>query len=429
MPNRSIVSLFAGLCCLWGQAVFSQGEAASGDFTFSRLFQTESNPLSPIGIFSQDMPFYFRGNESGRNQLSVAYSMGNTWHPQCSILYPQNLTPQQRQEVTQIFMADRPAYFELNGIETKSKTFESDGVLQMFRLSYLHEWGRENSLLVNMNANLLSGGTSPVHFFASDRFIEFLHSKYFIEDNFGRRLFPFNRAFIQFEDEDGRMFRKNKGDVFLSVFDLHYFRQIWHYSGQRAKLSWQLGAHLNVPLNSVHPYLIPGISTGWRSDFLLGGTNTITVAADAGVSDQTFLRLGEGVRAIDWKYRKQAKLYLGYNFVSKRRNVTSIGILNNYQDPLLKGYYFTWNQTGYHDLGLKYLKSGDIWEGEQVPRTFHQAKLSAAALYYFSFKSYLILGFHKGAREFNIYIGEDLVSVNNAPDIQYGFQYRFPIGN
>ncbi len=391
------------------------------------LFFTEINPESPVGIFTLDTPFNFLGDDKPGVQLSLGYSMGNTWHPKAWFLYPQDLTLSQKTEVRDLYMGWRPDYFDLMGIKTEEKSFQSDGVLQHFRLTWLKNWKSRHSLVLNMNLHMLTGGKSPINFLASDGFIEAFHTNFAVDDNFGRRLYQFDRAAIEFVDENGNRLRKEKEDVFLGVFDAHYYRDLFHLAKRKWQFDSQVAAHVSLPFNRLHRYIVPGVSTAFRTDYWLGPRSSVTFALDGGVTDQTFLKTGEGVHAIDWKYRKQLKSYIGVNFTSKKNNTFLLGILNNYQDPLLKGYYFTWDQTGYEEIGVKFLEEGDVWEGEPVSQEFWLAKLTPASLYYFSIKSYLVLGFHKKGHEFTCYIGEDMISINNAPDIQFGFQYRLPL--
>ena len=426
--GERVTILLLLLSCLIAPAM-AQSDTDFDEILQVPLYYPEINPESPVGIFSLDLPFYFPVENPEKHQLSFSYTMANIWHPQARFLYPQNLTEQQREELTDIYMSWRPDYFQANGIETKDKLFQSDGVLQHLKFSYINTWTSKHSLIVNFNLHQLSSGQSVLNFLVSDSFIEAFHSNFAIEDNYGRRLYPFNRASIEFDDEEGNTFRKDKGDVFTSVLDAHYYRQLYHSKNQKFHFDSQVGAHVSVPFNHFHPYLIPGVSLGFRTDFRIGPKSSFTYALDAGVTDQTSFKLGDGVNAIDWQYRKQARTFLAVNLMSQKKNTLVIGVLVNYQDPLMKGYYFTWDQTGYHEIGIDVLQEGDTWEGEPISQEFFLSKLTPAALYYFSVKTYLILGFHKNGHEFNVYCGEDLFSVNNAPDIQFSFQYRFsPFG-
>lgn len=390
------------------------------------LFFTETNAESPAGIFSLDFPFYFgAGNPSG-HQLSFGYSMGNVWNPRAWFIYPQNMTEKQSDIVDNLFMTLRPKYFEDHDITTETKTYQADGVLQHFRFTWLNHWKGKNSLILNMNVHGLSSGKSPVNFLVSDKFIEEFHSAIAVEDNFGRKLYPFNRAAIEFEDEEGNKFRKDKGDFFLGVFDVHYYRQLcqirkpnWHLSGQAA-------FHFSVPLNDFHPCLIPGLSAGIRTDFRLGQRSSLTVALDGGGTHQTLFETGEGIHAIDWKYRHQGSLYAGFNLKTKKRTAF-IGVLNQYQDPLMKGGHLDRDQTGYDKIGIQFLEEGDTWEGEPISQQFWLAKLTPAALYNYALRTYFILGFRRENRAFSIFVGEDMIAINNASDFQVGFQYSFKL--
>ena len=214
------IFLFLLGCC--AAPAMSQPENAFDEVLQVPIFYPEINPESPIGIFALDLPFYFPSASPKKHQLSVGYTMANVWHPQARFLYPQNLTSRQQNELKDIYMSWRPEYFEEMEIETKDKLFQSDGVLHHLKFSYLNTWTSKHSLIVNFNVHQLSGGQSPLTFLVSDGFIEAFHSNFAIEDNYGRRLFPFNRASIQFDDETGKSFRKDKGDVFTTVVDAHY---------------------------------------------------------------------------------------------------------------------------------------------------------------------------------------------------------------
>ncbi len=424
--GRLVLTIALGLIC--SSFIRAFGQPAGEDFNEILqipLYFSEATPESPIGIFSLNFPFYFPTSKPVKNQLSLAFTMGNTWHPQAHFYYPQNLSPEQKAEVRGMFMTQRPGYFEKMGIETKVKMFQSDGVLEHYKFSYLTNWRGKHSLILNFNLHQLAGGESWINYPASDRFIEYIHSNFATEDNFSRKLFPFNKAFIQFNDESGDSFRKDKGDIFTSVLDGHYYRQLHHYRGNNFYFSSQVGAHLSVPLNQLHPYIIPGISAGFRTDFRLLPRCSFTLAATGGVTDQTFLKVGKEVKAIDWKYRKNAQTFGCFNFMLKKKKSLMLGVLLNYQDPLMKGYYFTRDETGYEEIGIQFLTAGETWEGEPVTNRFNHSKLTPAALYFFSIRTCFMVGFRKNGNELIIYAGQDNFVVNNAPDIQYSFQYRF----
>lgn len=424
MKGKFFVLIF--LLILVFSPVFAQTDDHLSDILYVPLFFTETNPESPLGIFSLDFPFYFgAGNPSG-HQLSFGYSMGNVWNPKAWFIYPQNVTARQSAIVDDLHMLVRPEYFMDADIATKTKTYQADGVLQHFRFTWLNHWKNKNSLILNMNVHLLSSGRSPVNYLVSDRFIEDFHSAFAVEDNYGRRLYPFNRAAIEFEDEEGNTFRKEKGDVFLGVLDAHYFRELYRVQRPKWHFSTQAAFHLSVPLNDFHPYLIPGFSVGMRSDFLLGGRSSLTLALDGGGTFQKFIKTGEGIHAIDRKYRAQASFYTGFNRKTKRKIVT-FGILNQYQGSLLKGGGHGWGPSDYDKIGVRFLQEGDTWEGEPVSQEFWLAKLTPAALYSYSVETYFILGFHRENRAFTIFAGEDLIVLNNAPDFQIGFQYSFKL--
>lgn len=406
-------------------------QAQNADDT-NRLLQVPvsflaANPEHPIGIFSLDLPFYFPSNQTPNSQFVVSYTMSNVWHPQAWFYYPQNLTAEQKSLNEEIYMTWRPTYFQAIGVETQVKTFQSDGVLQHFRFAWLHKWKKKNSLILNMNAHLLSGGSSPVHYLVSDHFIEAFHSTFAIDDNYGRKLYPFNRASILFRDEDGNSYRKEKGDWFTSVIDAHYYREVLVHSSKNAYGQLMTGGHLSVPLNSLHRYVIPGISVGYRYDHLLSAKTSMTAALDGGITNPTFLKIGSSVKAIDNSCRGAFKFYVGANWAVNNQSILQFGLLSNIQGALLDGANNKWGQLGYDEIGVEYLSEGDMWEGEEISQEFWLAKITPAATYYFSYQTFFVVGWTHKSHQFNFYVGEDFFYINNAPDFQLGFEYCIPL--
>ncbi len=409
--------------------VFSAGLAFSQDektvspvFTDDILF-TEVNPLHPFGIFTLDRPFYMGTFNKKGSKFSVGYSMGNTWHPQTTMYYPQSMTPYQKAETNNLYMTQRPYYFYLEDIPYKTKTFSSDGVLQNLSFTYLWQLGKQGSFLFKLNTHWLSGGTAAVHHLASDDFIEWFHDQVGLHDNFGRYQYIFNLAHINFQDEEGRSLRVDKGDFFPGTFDIHYYRPLWRVARRASYNSFQIGAHLGIPLNNRYTEIAGGLSGTFLYRKRIFPKFYTDLGFDFALMRHELAGWGNNPSIIDIDYRKTGKTYLSFNFVSKKNRVFYFGLMNDYQDPFLKGYIFSKNQDKYRDLGVYFLQPGDVWEGYEVKEYFHHAKLTAASMYFFSIKSYIFMGFKAARGDFSFNVGEDYLSVNNAPDIQYGFRY------
>lgn len=420
--------LFLFCCICLATEVRSQEVSEESPMLDLPIYFSGVNPEHPIGIFSLDFPFYFSSEHSAANQFTFAYNMANTWHPKAWFVYPQNLTAQQQQLNRELYMTWRPTYFESVDAETKVKSFASDGVLQRFRMGWITRWKEKNSLIVNLNVHWLSGGSSPVHYFVSDRFIEWFHSSLAIDDNYGRRLYPFNKAVLEFEDEDSRVYRKEKGDVFTSLIDLHYYRELYRKRTPTLNYQFNMGGHLSLPLNDLHPYLIPGLSAGFRLDRLTTEKTSVTLAVDAAIAWQTFAKVKTPVKAIDKPFRESVKLYFGANVAVSDKSVLQLGILNNLQGELMRGGNTDFDRVDYPEIGIEYLYSGDSWEGEPISQEFWLAKNTPSALYYFSYKAFFVVGWQHRQHQFNFYVGEDFFFINNAPDFQLGFEYVIPLG-
>lgn len=409
------------------QAVMAQDTSSDSIASVFKqdVFLSEVNPLHPFGIFTISTPFYVGAFTKKENKFSVNYSMGNIWHPQSTIYYPQGLTTEQRQEVNALFITKRPQYFEDNNIPTETKTLSTDGVLQNVNLSFL--WQPEKikgTFIFKLNTYVLSGGGFPLQYPASDRFIEWVHDNTGNEDNFSRRQFPFNEAHIAFTDENGKTIRINKGNTFLGTLDNHYYYPVWMHNGTSSFVTLQAGAHLALPLNKYYQKASGGVS----GTFFYRKQFTQRFSFDAGlnglVSANSLITFKESANIIDRHARLTTKVYLGVNFYKPAKDRTFYtGLLTNYQAPLLKGYIFSSSQDRYQDLGVSYLQPGDVWEGQEVTKSFKLSKLTAASMYFFSVKTYFVFGWKGSSGDFSFNIGEDLLTVNNAPDIQYGFSY------
>lgn len=392
------------------------------------LLLTEINPLHPFGIFAFNTPFYFGTFKSNGSRFTVGYSFANVWHPQSTVFYPQNLTPAQTREVNSMYITDRPEYFEEQGIETRQKTFSTDGVLQSLSFTYLKQFARKGSLILKLNTHALAGGSFPLHYLASDKFIEKFHTWVDLEDNFGRKLFDFNRAQVSYQDENGRTINLSKGNVFAGTFETHYYHSLWKIDRRASYLSMQSGAHLILPLNRYYPEVSGGLSTSLLFRKKIASRLYTDLAADFSASHYSLVSLGKSPNLIDRDIRLEGKTYLTINLVSKRNRVFSFGLLNNYHDAFLKGYIFVDTQDKYKNLGVSYLKSGEKWNGKTITEPVRLSKLTAASMYFFSIESFFFWNFKGKKSDFMFTMAEDYLVVNNAPDIQFGLQYTRRFG-
>mgnify|MGYP001497773198 CR=1 FL=1 len=401
--------------------------------TISSLFKddilfTEVNPVHPLGIFTPDYPFYMGTFNKKGNKFSVGYSMGNNWLPRSTIYYPLYLTSRQQEEVNRLYMTDRPLYFYENNIPVDKKTFSADGVLQNISFTWLWQLGKKGSFIFKLNTHLLSGGNFPLHYLASDDFIEWFHDRIGRHDLFGRHEYVFNRAHIEFTDENNDKLRINEGDFFPGTFDIHYYRPLWRKVNRASYHSFQLGAHLSLPVNKYYPKAAGGLSGAFLYRQQICHGFNFDFGLNFQMTYHSLLSFGKTVNMIDRNFRKSAKSYLSFNFVSKKDRVFYFGLMNNYQDPFLKGYIFSRTQDKYDKLGVSFLQPGDVWEGYTLKESVIPSKFTAASMYFFSVKSYIFMGFKAAKGDFSFNVGEDYFSVNNAPDIQYGFRYTRTFG-
>lgn len=389
---------------------------------------TEVNPIHPFGIFTLDRPLYFGTFSQRGAKFSIGYSFGNTWHPKASIQYPYNITELQRQEINGISAFGRSNYFLQNQIPFGEKTLSTDGIIQNLSFTYLWQLEKKGSFIFKLNTHLLSSGTSFIHYLASDKFIEKTHDFFGVHDNFGRNQFYFDRAHIEFIDEDKRKIRIDDGGVFMSTFDVHYYKPLWRIQKKSIYHSFQFGSHMALPLNKYFTKVGGGISGAFLLKKIFTPKFNLVFGSDFALIVPSLLSFGESVKIIDKNVRKTAKLYIAPNFPLKNNKAISFGLVGNYQDGLLKGYIFSRDQDKYKDLGVTVLGKGDVWEGYDVKEVYHHAKLTPASMYFFSVKLYVFIEYKLRKSKFAFSFGEDMQALNNAPDVQYGFRYTIDLG-
>jgi len=417
---RKGMFLFLSFIILMLQASGQEEVPSTGIFG-NDLLLTEVIPMHPFGIFTLNTPFYIGSFKSKGHKFSVGYSYANIWHPKSSIVYPQNMTSVQQKEANSLYITARPDYFKKNEIATQQKTFSTDGMLQNLSFMYLMQMGKKGSFIFKLNTHLLSGGGSPFHYLASDTMIEKAH-KFVGLDNFGRRHFEYNQAHILYRDEDGTQIRIEKGQAFLGTLDVNYYLPLWLKENRASFFSGQLGAHLALPLNNYYPEVSGGFSGGMLLKQKVFPRFYIDLAGDFLLSHYSLVSFGNSVNMVDRNIRVSGKANLTFNNVSKKNRIFSYGLLLNYQDAYLEGYIFNRKQDKFRDLGVSYMKYGDIWEGKVV-KVVPLSKLTAASMYFFSVKSYLYLGYKWNKSNLMLTAGEDYPVINNAPDIQLGVQY------
>jgi hypothetical protein len=288
---------------------------------------------------------------------------------------------------------------------------------------------RKGTFIFNLNIHILAGGNSPLHYPASDKLIEEIHSAIGSEDNFGRKLYPFNSADISFEDEEGNNIRVSKGSSFLGTLDTHYYYPLYLKNNKASSHTLQVGGHIAIPLNNYSPE----VSGGFSATYFFRKKKTKTFSADVSLNGllthNAWVSLNTNTTNItDRNLRKNAKFYLGFNLYKPFKDRTFyLGLLNNYQDAFLEGSIYSTSQDEYENLGVRYLSAGDTWEGVTIEEPFNHSKLTPASMYFFSIATYLVIGRKTPKGDFSVTIGEDLQLVNNAPDIQYGISYAFTL--
>ena len=408
--------------------LMAKEEELSKSFFNDDILFTEVNPIHPFGIFTLDRPLYFGTFSQRGSRFSIGYTFGNTWHPQASIHYPQHITEQQRQEINGRDAFGRSKYFLQNQIPFEEKTLSTDGIIQNLSFTWLWQLEKKGSFIFKLSTHLLSSGTPFVHYLASDTFIEKVHDLFGVHDNFGRRQYYFDRAHIEFIDEDKREIRIDDGETFMSTFDVHYYLPVWRIQKKKIYHSFQFGSHIAIPFNKYFTKVGGGFSGAFSLKAILTPRFNIAFGSDFALIVPSLLPFGESVKIIDNNFRKTAKLYFAPSFPLKKNKAISFGLVVNYQDGLLKGHILSPYQDKYQDLGITILRKGDVWEGYDVKEVFHHAKLTPASMYFYSIKLYAFIEYKLRKSKFAFSLGEDMQTTNNAPDIQYGFRYSIDIG-
>lgn len=398
---RELKRLFSVGFLLSFHLVFAQ----SSDTAVSNLWKTQLPTIvanHPLGTFLTQAQTNFTP-KTNRSSFQFEYQAGNIWLPKVTAYIPTNIADEQE-------AGQYPWHFR----DPKSMTapdsmlFQADGVLRAYNIGYNWSINKYHSIQLTTKLYSLDGGKFPFSTLSGDEAIEWFHSNVAGgEDPFARKEYELNEALIDYQDENGQTLRLNNGDFGLSGFVINY--NYAAFSDYLAQYNSELVAKIvtGINTNKYNSSMDLGLGISGTRIFQLNVNNLFRAGLSYEAIKHNLIASSNQVTLIDQNFLKQYALFLGWERSLKHDQSFSISGLYQHQSSYRKS-----DPTDYYAL-----------EGAKDVSHWHYA---ITHFYELSDRVSLIFAYQIRKITFGFYVNEDIVSVNNAPDIQTGFsiQYR-----
>lgn len=358
----------------------------------------------PLGIFLTQAQVNF-STKANQSAIQFDYSAGNIWLPQVTAFYPTNTADR-------LESGQYPWHYRDPKGMTSPDTlnFSADGVLRSYKVGYQWIIGKSHSLQITANVYSLDGGKFPFSTLTNDKVIEWFHSKIAGgEDPFARKEYEFNEALIEYQDKNGEKIQIKKGDVGLSGFVFNYNYNA--FSKSLSKLNAELTTKVVAGINSsrFNSSLDLGLGITGAKNFEIDRKNILRAGLNYEVIKHNLIVPNERVILTDQNYMTQFGLFLGWEHIFQNNRAFSVSTLYQHQSS-----YRNPEPTNYYAL-----------EGAKEVSHWHY---TVSHLYQNNDRVSLILAFQNNKITYSFYLNEDIVLINNAPDIQTGFSFRYLLG-
>jgi len=355
----------------------------------------------PLGIFITQSQANF-GAKQNKHGFNVEYSMGNVWLPEVSAYYPTN--DADRAEIERYVWHFRG---HKNLQNPDSISFQADGVLRTYLFSYDIPFKEGHRLSVNAKVYSLDGGKLPFSTISSDRFIEWFHSNIAGgEDPFARKDYAYDKALIRYRDKDGNQLLLKNGAVGLASIAFNYQYQLSSAWLNSHAVQLQANAVLGLNFNSFNRSLDFGVGVQGMKDFRIFKRSLFRIGASGEATHINSFNSNTKVAITDVSWISQFSFFMGWEKALKNQNSLSISTLHqiktSYLNPEAKDYY--------------------ALDGDSDVSHWHYAM---SHLYNNTFGNSLIVAYRRKAISYNVYLRQDLLIADNAPDIQTGIGVHF----
>lgn len=358
----------------------------------------------PLGIFISRTDHNFNIRPPQKVQINFGIHNGNVWQPLVKAYKP--LEPSTRALMEKYIWYSREAYFDASTMPSDSLQYHADAVIRAFPADIRFRLSDHHELSFRIRSYLITRGEIPFSTITSDQFLEWVHSNIAGgEDPFARKYYGYNKANINYTDEDGESMELKSGDFLVPGIEIHYYYYPhFNMTGTR-NFFMNFGVHAGANISRYNRSVDLGISTSVLKKISLQNHQNLTFGFGLGSSKPGILHFGDYVKIINNTLLFSFEGEIAYDKQVKEDSYISVGLNYYFQNPYDKKKEF------------KYI----VLSGNRVTTHWHYAMTHL----YTSIQSWSLIFSYTRKRTFLIYIREDL-KVNNAPDIQTGLEIQIP---
>lgn len=369
-----------------------------------RLFYANTLSTHPLGVFMSRLHHQFEAKAIISPTLSIQISNGNVWLPYVKGYLP--TSPTDRKSISELPWYERSFVFDPSQTPTSTKEFHADGNLRVYHVNLQLPLGKHQDLKIRPRIFSLDRGRPFFSPIMSDQFIEWFHSNVAGgEDPFARKDYGYNHAHISYTDEMGRSFQLSQNDVVFSGIELAYrfFPSIPFF--RKRHIYPHLTLHTGLNTTKTNPIIDLGLLATAMKKISLHRHKQLWLGGSIGILRPGLLRYGEGVELSNRPHILSMEFMIDYR---KRIDARCSWSLAN---------TFSWQSAYNRPTEHQHI----VLTGERIVSFWHMA---LSHLYRSTKGNNLVFTYSVGRFGWSFYLREDLVHVDNAPDLQAGMGVR-----
>ncbi|WGD33919.1 hypothetical protein [Olleya sp. YS] len=402
MINRYYLLL---LFCFISLFSIAQEDVDLDRFTKNNI--TKPNILSThsFGVFFNRLQGHFEREAPNKNYINFSIESGNIWSPPVNVYIPKNEADRAIVRGYNWDQAHRA--FDENTIDKDSFNLANDGVIKGFKAAVNIRLAEKHELQIGIRTYLLTKGKTPFSIFTNDTIIEDFHDNIAGgNDPFDRRVFGLNKANITYNDRAGNTVTIDAGDFFATGIEASYY----YYPDfiKNKTIGVNFGGHLGANLSKSNSSLDFGVSANAIKTIGINDRNTFNLGLSLGSLRKGLVNFkSDNVMFGTNNFIGFLETALEYSFISKKGTIHTFGTDFYFQTSLNK------KDELEYIIPIRNEMAFNSW-GQGVTNLYKNNN-------YWTF----IYSFGKKTTTF-FYVQQDL-TVNNNPDIQTGFGFRFNI--
>ena len=362
-----------------------------------------------FGMFSSRIHQNFKIKPPEKPVFSFNYNSGNNFHPFVETYLPED--PTIRQAFSQLNWFARQFNF-IDQQTTPAEYFNIviDAVIKEFRIGLNFAIAERHELGVNLRSYMITDGSYPFSVFTSDESIEWFHSNIAGgEDPFGRRFYGLNQVNFRYTDRNGNTLELDENDFFIGGIEVnHYYYPKFSFNETR-NIFLNFGSHLGINTSKFNSSLDIGISTSILKKYVFKNKNELYVAAGANLLRKNLIDFDTVIDLGNNDFLATLEANVEFTKYTQKGNYHAFGV--NYQ---IQSRFNKKVEEDYYYLRGDWQSINAGWHNGTS--TLYQPQSNWTLIYTYGRNNYKLAFYLK--QDFN---------VNNAPDIQTGFNLRVPV--